>query len=345
LFGHQHVGLAKVVAAQSAMFTGRNFMLINKLIQKVLLGCLALLFTSYATLAADYPSKTIKLIVPYSAGGGGDTTSRFIADLASEIMGVNFIVENKTGGGATIGINAVSKSKPDGYTIGFISTSPITIRPHFMDMPYHPLKDLTYIGQFVSSPIPVVVRADSPWKSLADMTKFAKENPGKLRWSTAGQRGGPHVSVLAALKQEGATSTYIPSKGGAKALAALLGGTIDMAAISDFAAPLASGSVRILAETTNVRSSAAPDAPTLAELGYPLSPAIFFGLAGPAGMSKEVTDKWDVVLAQIMKSEKFLDLLKNMKATPKYANSSDFTKIVHEDFATAGKVLSTMDLK
>jgi tripartite-type tricarboxylate transporter receptor subunit TctC len=320
-------------------------MLKSNIFRTALLGSLSLLLTSHIALAEGYPEKSIKLVVPYSAGGGGDTTSRFIADLAGDILGVKVIVENKTGGGGTIGIGSVAKAKPDGYTIGFISTSPITIRPHFMKMPYKPLTDLTYLGQFVSSPMPVVVRSDSPWKSLKEMMDFAKANPGKLRWSTAGQRGGPHMSVLAALKQEGASATYIPSKGGAKALAALLGGIIDMAAISDFAAPLAAGSVRIIAETTPTRSSFAPDAPTLAEEGYPLSPAIFFGLAAPAGVSAEVIDKWDDTLGKIMKTPKFLDLLAKLKATPKYANSADFTATVKADYMAAGEVLSGMDLK
>lgn len=315
-------------------------MSIKGFIQATLLGGLAAAAISHAAVADGYPEKSIKLIVPYSAGGGGDTTSRFIADLASDILGVKVLVENKTGGGATIGIGAVAKSKPDGYTIGFISTSPITIRPHFLEMPYKPMEDLTFLGQFVSSPMPVVVRSDSPWQSLEEMMTFAKANPGKLRWSTAGQKGGPHMSMLAALKQEGADSTYIPSKGGAKALANLLGSTIDMAVISDFAAPLAAGQVRIIAESTPSRSSFAPDAPTLAEAGYPLSPAIFFGLAGPAGLSDEVIAKWDVTLAEIMESPSFLDLLAKLKATPSYANSADFTAAVHADFEAAGKVLA-----
>ena len=108
-----------------------------KLIIKGILMFFSITYLLISTAFADsYPSKPIKLIVPYGAGGGGDTTSRFIADLATDILGVKVLVENKTGGGGTIGIGAVAKSKPDGYTIGFISTSPITIRPHFMKMPY-----------------------------------------------------------------------------------------------------------------------------------------------------------------------------------------------------------------
>ncbi len=316
----------------------------HRFLLPAILGGLAVMALGQTAAADSYPSKPIKLIVPYSAGGGGDTTSRFIADMASDIMGVNFVVENKTGGGATIGIGAVAKSKPDGYTIGFISTSPITIRTHMMKAPYDPLTDLTYIGQFVSSPVPVVVRADSDWQTLDDLMAFAKANPGGLRWSAAVQRGGPHVAVQAAFAQEGAKTTFIPSKGGAKALAALLGKTIDMAAITDFAAPLADGKVRLLAETTPNRNPAAPDVPTLTEAGYPLAPAIFFGLAGPAGLPRDVTDKWDTVLAEIVASAKFQDLLRKLKATPKFANSADFTKTVHADYKTAGEVLSKIDL-
>ena len=290
--------------------------------------------------ADKYPSKPIKLIVPYGAGGGGDTTSRFIADLATDILGVKVLVENKTGGGGTIGIGAVAKSKPDGYTIGFISTSPITIRPHFMKMPYKPMDDLTYLGQFVSSPMPVILRSGSKWKSFEEMMSFAKSNPGKLRWSTAGQKGGPHMAMLAAFKKEGASTTYVPFKGGAKALAALLGKTIDMAVISDFAAPLAAGTIKIIAESTPDRNPSAPNVKTLAELGYPLSPAIFFGLAGPNGLSQDVINKWDDALGKIMKSSKFTGLLKKLKATPKYANSADFTKSVRADYTAAGKVLA-----
>jgi tripartite-type tricarboxylate transporter receptor subunit TctC len=209
-----------------------------------------------------------------------------------------------------------------------------------MKMPYKPMDDLTYLGQFVSSPMPVILRSGSKWKSFEEMMSFAKSNPGKLRWSTAGQKGGPHMAMLAAFKKEGASTTYVPFKGGAKALAALLGKTIDMAVISDFAAPLAAGTIKIIAESTPDRNPSALNAKTLAELGYPLSPAIFFGLAGPNGLSQDVINKWDDALGKIMKSSKFVGLLKKLKATPKYANSADFTKSVRADYTAAGKVLA-----
>jgi tripartite-type tricarboxylate transporter receptor subunit TctC len=113
-----------------------------------------------------------------------------------------------------------------------------------------------------------------------------------------------------------------------------------MAVISDFAAPLAAGTIKIIAESTPDRNPSAPNTKTLAELGYPLSPAIFFGLAGPNGLSQDVINKWDDALGKIMKSSKFIGLLKKLKATPKYANSADFTKSVRADYTAAGKVLA-----
>jgi len=234
----------------------------------------------FTATAGSYPDKPITLICPYSAGGGGDTASRIIAKLAGDMMGVKIIVENKTGGGATIGIGAVAKAKPDGYTIGFISTSPITIRPHMMKAPYKPLEDLSYISQFVSSSQPLVVRADSSYKTLADVIAYARANPGKLRWSTSVQRGGPHVAVEAMFKQEGVKATFVPFKGGSKVLAALLGKTIDVAMISEGSKATTDGQTRILAEGTPTRNPVNPQAPTLTEAGYPIAPAIFFGPAG-----------------------------------------------------------------
>ena len=153
-----------------------------RILSKLIGGALVAATLSSGALAAGYPDKPITLICPYSAGGGGDTASRRIAKLAGDMMGVKINVENKTGGGATIGISAVAKAKPDGYTIGFVSTSPITIRPHMMNAPYNPIKDLTYIGQFVASNQPLIVRADSPYKTLDDVIAFARANPGKLRY-------------------------------------------------------------------------------------------------------------------------------------------------------------------
>jgi len=298
-----------------------------------------------STLAAGYPTKTITLICPYSAGGGGDTASRMIAKLAGDMMGVQVNVENKTGGGATIGIGAVAKAKPDGYTVGFVSTSPITIRPHMMKAPYDPVTDFTYLGQFVASNQPLVVKADSKWKTLDDLIGYARANPGKLRWSTSVQRGGPHLAVAAMFNTEGVTATYVPFKGGSKVLQALLGDTIDAAMISEGTKATLDGQTRILAEGTPNKNPVAMQAPVLTDRGYPIAPAIFFGLAGPAGLPGEVTDRWDQVLAKVVESDEFKALAAQRKWSLTFAGHDAFTGIVQRDYAAAKKAVADVGMK
>ena len=306
---------------------------------------LAVMRTPFAATAGNYPDKPITLICPYSAGGGGDTATRMIAKLAGDMMGVKINVENKTGGGATIGIGAVSKSKADGYTLVFVSTSPITIRTHMMKAPYHPLKDLTYVGQFVASSQPLVVLKDSPHKSLADLIAYAKENPGKLRWSTSVQRGGPHVAVEAMFKAEGAKATFIPFKGGSKVLAALLGKTIDAAMMSEGNKSTLDGQTRILAEGTPNKNPVNSKVPTLTEAGYPIAPAIFFGLAGPAGLPANVLAKWDDVLAKVVKTDEFKALANQRKWSLDFAGHKAFTKTVVSDYNAAKIAIAKIGMK
>ncbi len=302
------------------------------MIKHLLRSAAALAVTATVAMAQAYPSEPITLIVPYSPGGNGDITSRFIADKASDILGVNFVVENREGGGAFIGINSCANADPDGYTICFISTSPITVRPHVIEAPYDPMTDLTYLGQYMLSKQPVIARNDGKFKTIQDVIAFAKERPGQLRWSAAVPRGGPHLATEAMFRAEGAQTTFLPSKGGAVELANLLSGTIDMAVISDYGPALDNDEIIILAETSPGRNPQAPDAPTLKELGYPLELASFFALAAPAGLPDEVIATWDDTLKQISDSPEFATLMDRIKAEGAYLNSADFTARVQSDF-------------
>ena len=314
------------------------------MIDRIVKSTLALVLTAGAAVAQDYPSEPITLIVPYSPGGNGDITSRFVADQASDILDVNFVVENRAGGGAFIGINSCANADPDGYTICFISTSPITVRPHVIDAPYDPMKDLTYVGQFLLSKQPIIARNDGKFTSLDDVISYAKEKPGQLRWSAAVPRGGPHLATEAMFRAEGAVTTFLSSKGGAIELANLLSGTIDLAVISDYGPALDNGEIVILGETSPGRNPQAPDAPTLSELGYPLELASFFGLAAPAGLPDDVVAVWDDTLKQITESEEFATLMERIKTEGAYLNSADFTAQVRADYAAMGKATQEFGL-
>ena len=311
------------------------------MIRKTMTAAIAALIFSAGS-AAAYPDGPITLIVPYSPGGNGDITSRFVADQASEILGVNFVVENRAGGGAYIGINACANAEPDGQTICFVSTSPITVRPHIIEAPYHPIEDFTYLGQYLLSKQPVIVRNDGKFDNMDDVIAFARENPGQLRWSAAVPRGGPHLATEAVFRQEGVVTTFLPSQGGAVELANLLSGTIDLAVISDYGPALENDEIKIIAETSPGRNPEAPDAPTLGEMGYPLELASFFGLVAPAGVPDEVTRVWDDTLRQITESDEFQTLMERIKTTGAYLNHEDFTAAVKTDYEAMGEAVAEL---
>lgn len=297
-----------------------------------------------ASAQSSYPDQAITIVVPYAPGGGGDTFTRTIADLARDILGVNVNVENRAGGGATIGVGSVARANPDGYTIGFVSTSPVVVAPNFSRVPYDPATDLTYLARFVTSPHPMVVRADSQWQTYEDLVAWVKENPGRLRWSTAGVRGGPHIATEAAFRTEGLNAVFVPMQGSSEVLAGLLGDTLDVGVISDFAVPLQAGDVRVLAESGPEKIASLPEIPTYSELGYPLAPSIFFGLIGPANLPDEVVAKWEDTLKQVVEDERFKEVARRLNANISYLGHEEFQASVVGDIKAMATTLEDLGM-
>ena len=302
---------------------------------RAIVGVLAL---SGVTLAAtppvfadEYPTKPITIIVPYAPGGGGDIFTRAIAIQAQEILGGKIFVENRTGGGGTIGVGSVARAEADGYTLAFVSTSPVVVSPNFLTVPYDPSTDLTYLSRFVLSHNPVLVRADSPFDTFRKLLGFARVNPGRLRWATAGINGAPHLATEAAFKQEGIKSAFVPMQGSSEVMAGLLGGTLDMGVISDYATPLAAGEIRVLAEIGPEPIPELPEVPTFKQLNYPLAPTIFYGLAGPAGLPPEVISKWDAAMQTITSSDQFRDVAERLSAQLAFLDHQAFHALVLND--------------
>ena len=291
----------------------------------------------------EYPSRPVTIIVPYAPGGGGDTFTRAIAAQAADILGVKIFVENRTGGGGTIGVGSVARSEADGYTLAFISTSPVVMAPNFLDVPYDPLQDLTYLARFVVSVHPVLVGGGSPFDSFSAMLEFGRANPGRLRWSSAGINGAPHVATLAAFRQEGVDATFVPMQGSSEVLAGLLGGTIDMGVISDYSGAFAAGDVRVLAEIGPEPIAELPSVPTYQQLGYPLAPTIFFGLAGPAELPDDVVARWDEVIRTVTASASFSDIAGRLNGKVAYLGHEEFERHVLADIAAARRALRSLD--
>jgi tripartite-type tricarboxylate transporter receptor subunit TctC len=283
--------------------------------------------TPLAGWAADpFPSKQVTILVGFAAGGGGDAWMRWMAAYLRERWNVPVVVENKPGAGGTIAAGQMARANPDGYTVGLATSSPFTVAPYLQKLPYDPIKDFTYLFQFLVSAQPLFVRSDAQWKSAKELISWAKANPGKLFWSTAATNGVVHISTAAAFQAAGIEATYVPYKGGSEAVTALLGGQIQAMVAAEFPPFLAAGQVRLLAESGPDKIPGNPDVPTYQELGFPVSVPIFYGIAGPAGMPPQVVQAWESAGRDMMKRPDFPGMLEKLSGTGSWMDSATFTR-------------------
>lgn len=242
--------------------------------------------------AQQYPTRPITLIIPWQPGGVPDTEYRVLADIVGKDLGQPVIVENKPGGVGTLGVSSMAaNAKPDGYTISYIGSG-VFRAPFLQKMTYDPKKDFTYIcgvGQYLFG---VVVRSDSPIKTWADFVAYAKQNPGKLTYTTFGVNSVLHLAMEQIAATSGVKLKHIPSRGNNENNAAVLGGHVMASADGSAWAPLVdSGDFRLLVTWGEKRTKRWPDIPTLKEVGIDLSETAPFGLAGPAGMDPAIVEK------------------------------------------------------
>ena len=295
---------------------------------KSLPGFIAAALLALATPVAAqkrFPSRQVTIIVGFAPGGGGDISARFMADFLRDRWKVPVVVENRPGAGATIAAAQLARAKPDGYTVALATTSPFTVAPNFQTLTYDAAKDFTYLFQFLVSAQPLFVKGDSPHRNWQDFVAWARANPGKLNWSTAATNGGPHIATEAAFRHLGITATYVPYKGGADAITALLGGQIDALVAAEFPPFVASGQARLLVESGPDKLADFPGLPTYKELGYPLSVPIFYGIAGPAGVAADVIAQWEEAAQDMMKTPAYRELMVKLKSTASYQGHRDFS--------------------
>ena len=232
----------------------------------------AFLFVTPATMAEDFPSGTVRIIVPLGAGGAMDTIARSIAGRLQDRFGKPVIVENITGGGTVIAAQTLAKARPDGQTLliapsGMLTTN-LTL---FKQLPYNPRTDFTPVSHYAEIAFVLVVKSDLPVKNVADLVKLAKEKPGQLTYSSTGIGQVPHLAGEIFARQTGAQLTHVPYRGAPQALLDVVAGNVTMTfADPSIAQPMiAYGKVRALGVTSKTRLSFLPDTPSLAEAGVP----------------------------------------------------------------------------
>lgn len=295
--------------------------------------------------AADYPAKTITLVIQYPAGGSTDLTARALATNMKKIIGQPMICENKAGGGGTVGVAVVVSKSPDGYTVGVITSSP-TMAFHMGKLNFHPLEDLTPILRWGNYLFGVVVRSDAPWKTMQELIQYAKKNPGKLTYGTPGVGTPPHLAMEELIMAAGIQLTHMPYKGIAENNAALLGGHIDAVSDSSGWAPLVdAGKFRLLAIWSDQRCTRYPQAPTMREIGYDVVARSHLGMIGPKGMPKPVVAKLHDAFRKAMNEPEFVEAMKKFDMNNYYLAPEDYAKYFRDDFDRIGKLVQKLGLQ
>jgi tripartite-type tricarboxylate transporter receptor subunit TctC len=298
--------------------------------------CAALVVASVAALPAraqDYPNRPITLIVPYAAGGGNDAMARVAADKMSKTLGQQIVIENRGGAGGTIATRQVAKADPDGYTLGLGGTGTLAIGPTlYGNVGYDPRKDFTAVGLIGTSALVVLVYPSLPVKTIPELIAYAKANPGKLNYASAGSGSGIHLGTEYFLSMAGIHITHIPYKGSGPALTDLVGGHVSIyfSSLPPAIGLVKDGKVRALAVTSAKRSTIFPDLPTVSETGLPGYDAMLhYGIVAPAGTPRAIIDKLNAalraaVISDEVKTKMAADGTEPLLSTPEqYATDID----------------------
>ena len=285
--------------------------------------------------AQPYPAKAIRIVVPFPPGGGTDIIAREIAQKTSALNGWTFVIDNRPGSGGNLGVDAVAKSAPDGYTLALGQSSNLAINPTlYTKLPYDPVRDLTAVGLMASSPMVLVVAAQSPHKTLADVLSAAKAKPGSLNFASPGNGTVAHLSAELLQKTAAVKFTHIPYKGAAQAVTDILGGQVDlyMSSIPTLIGQVRSGKMRALAVTSLQRVDDLPQTPTVAESGYPgFESGTWFGFVAPAGTPPEIVGTLNKEFAKALAAPDLKKKLGDQGAEVLGGTPEQFSQLIKSD--------------
>jgi tripartite-type tricarboxylate transporter receptor subunit TctC len=298
---------------------------------------LVAVFATTTTHADEYPSRPIRLIVPYAAGGGADSVARIVAKRVAETIGQPIVIENRGGGGSIIGTELVKNAEPDGYTLLMGQSGPISINPAvYKNLPYDPLRDFAPVTMTTAYPYIMVVNPALGVKTLQEFVALARSKPGELNYGTTGVGAANHLVTELFDSKAGIRMTHIPYRGTALAVTDLLAGHVQVV----FADPISAlqhinaGTLLALAVTSKDRSPVAPDVPTISESGYPGFDAIaWHGILAPAGTRREIVNRLNAEIAAALEDLQTKALLEK-QAMQTVGNSPEaFAGFIRQDIA------------
>jgi tripartite-type tricarboxylate transporter receptor subunit TctC len=306
---------------------------------------LLLVLSGHGTVAQM--ARTIRIVVPFPAGGSGDELARLLADPIGRANGVNFVIENRPGAGTVVATEAVSRAAPDGNTLLIVANS-FVINPSLKKLNYDPFTSFAPACHLVSSPLVIAVNSDSPYRSFADLVKAAHEKPGALTLASIAPATTQHIAFEMLKRVADLDMIHVPYPGGAPAVTALLGGHVAavIANYSEVEAHLASGKLRALATASRQRIASAPDLPTVAESGYPnYATEVWFGLVAPARTPADTLSQLSGWFSAALATAEVKEKLKLQEMYPVGTCGTDFAAYLRDQFDAYARVIREADIK
>jgi len=300
-----------------------------------------------AASAQSFPSRPVHIFVPYPAGGGVDVLTRTLGDVVSRQWGQSVVVENRPGAGGVIASQAAVTSAPDGYTLIMVASGHATNPLLYAKIPYDTFKDFTPISLLASSPNILLVRADSPFKTVADLIAAAKAKPGSLSFAHAGTGTSTHLAGELLKSLAKIDLNAIPYKGGAPAINDLLGGQIPMSFNNgpESVGQLQAGTLRALAVTTADRAPFLPDVPSMSEAVPGYDTGVWWGLLGPANLPADVLAKLSHDFVAALNTDAVKERLSKLGALPIGSSPQQFDARIHADYDKWGPIIKAAGMK
>ena len=298
-------------------------------------------------LAGNYPTKPVKLIINFSAGGTTDTAARLMTSKANAVIKQALICINKPGAGGTLGVSEVARSKGNGYTIGTCNMPAVAIIPQIRKVPYKPFKNLVQVCAVMPYEYALMVRGDAPWKTWDEFVAYAKKNPGKVTYGSPGTGTTNHLVTARIGKELGLDWKHVPFQGGVKETAALLGGHVDI--INNTSASVASaikaGKIRLLLVTSEDRFAMVPDVPTMKEKGFKFSQISYMSIIAPAGTPQAALDKLSEAFKAACADKGVIKACGKLDLHPKFMAGKDYQALLQKLSAEWGSLLSELGVK
>jgi tripartite-type tricarboxylate transporter receptor subunit TctC len=311
------------------------------------LGCAAaasaLAMPRLAT-AQAFPARPIRLICPWPAGGSTDIVMRSIAESAGKALGGSMVVENKAGASGMLGPNELVSARPDGYTLSQLTIGVVRL-PHMQKMQFDPLKDFTYIACLTGYTFGIVVRSDSPIKSIKDLVDYAKANPGTFTYGSTGNGTTPHLAVEEFASKAGIKLQHIPFKGNADGMQALLGGHVmSHSDATGWGPHVDAGTCRLLATYGSKRTKRWPNVPTLQELGYETVSDSPFGIGAPKGMDPALTRTLHDAFRKTLDDPAVLATFDKYDQSVIYLDTAGYTRFAAENYIKERAMIERLGL-